>query len=329
MSIKKILLTTATAVVFVPHNLSAEDSYFEYKLPSMVKSIAEGAETGSAGVAAREEVRKFSLDVANSGLNLLEDELVSGTGFTHLELSLGSDVFGLDSGTKTNSELMAVYGLYEDDNLFLFNQTSVVNFNSRRTFNIGLGARHITDDESLIVGANAFYDYESKSGHKRSSLGFELLTAMFELRANTYNAISGAIVGGTYDTEAALDGQDMKLTANLPYLYSSNVYYSSGKWKDGLGYETKTKEFGIAAEVLPNLFVTVAQQKKDSTKAETVASISYSIPIGNAAKTKRVMQDGNWDSRMKPIREKLYKPVQRENRIMKKAIKLGVTVSGY
>jgi hypothetical protein len=121
----------------------------------------------------------------------------------------------------------------------------------------------------------------------------------------------------------------MKLTANLPYLYSSNVYYSSGKWKDGLGYETKTKEFGITAEVLPNVFVNVAQQKKDSTKAKTVASISYSIPIGNAAKTKRVMQDGNWDSRMKPIREKLYKPVQRENRIMKKAIKLGVTVSGY
>ena len=175
-------------------------------MPSMVKSIAEGAETGSAGVAAREEVRKFSLDVANSGLNLLEDELVSGTGFTHLELSLGSDVFGLDSGTKTKSELMAVYGLYEDDNLFLFNQTSVVNFNSRSTFNIGLGARHITDDESLIVGANAFYDYESKSGHKRSSLGFELLTAMLEFRANTYNAISGTIAYNGIN-ETALDGQ--------------------------------------------------------------------------------------------------------------------------
>ena len=328
MAFRKILLTTVSAAAFVPHNLSAESSYLEYKLPSMVKNIAEGAETGSAGAVAREEVRKFSLDVANSGLNLIEDELVSGTGFTHLELSLGSDVFGLDSGTKTKSELMAVYGLYEDDNLFLFNQTSVVNFNSRRTFNIGLGARHITDDESLIVGANAFYDYESKSGHKRSSLGFELLTAMFELRANTYNAISGKIKYNGID-ETALDGRDMKLTANLPYLYSSNVYYSSGKWKDGLGYETKTKEFGVTAEVLPNLFVNVAQQKKDSTKAKTVASISYSIPLGNAAKTKRVMQDGNWDSRMKPIREKLYKPVQRENRIMKKAIKLGVTVSGY
>ena len=95
----------------IPMMLNAESNFLEYKLPSMVKSIAEGAETGSAGVAAREEVRKFSLDVANSGLNLLEDELVSGTGFTHLELSLGSDVFGLGSGTKTKSELCGIWPL--------------------------------------------------------------------------------------------------------------------------------------------------------------------------------------------------------------------------
>ena len=318
----------ATIVTVTPIAVNAEQDVLKYQIPTVVKNIAEGAEQGAATETAKQEFHNFSLGLANTKLNLLEDKILSETGFTHLELSLGSDVFGLDSGTKTKSEVMAVYGLHETSNLFLFNQTSIVNFDSRRTFNIGLGARHITDDETLILGANAFYDYESKSGHKRSSLGFELLTAMLEFRANTYNAISGTIAYNGIN-ETALDGRDMKLTANLPYLYSSNVYYSSGKWKDGLGYETKTKEFGIAAEVLPNLFVTVAQQKKDSTKATTVASISYSIPLGNAAKTKRVMQDGNWDSRMKPIREKLYQPVQRENRIMKKAIKLGVTVSGY
>ena len=318
----------ATIVTVTPIAVNAEQDVLKYKIPTIVKNIAEGAERGAAAETAKQELHSFSLGLANSKLNLLEDEILSETGFTHLEFSLGSDIFGLDSGTKTKSEVMAVYGLHETNNLFLFNQTSIVNFDSRRTFNIGLGARHITDDETLILGANAFYDYETKSGHKRSSLGFELLTAMLEFRANTYNAISGTIAYNGIN-ETALDGRDMKLTANLPYLYSSNVYYSSGKWKDGLGYETKTKEFGITAEVLPNLFVTVAQQKKDSTKATTVASISYSIPLGNAAKTKRVMQDGNWDSRMKPIREKLYKPVQRENRIMKKAIKLGVTVSGY
>ena len=325
LSICKIL---ATVVTVTPIAVNAEQDVLKYQIPTVVKNIAEGAEQGAATETAKQEFHNFSLGLANFKLNLIEDKILSETGFTHLELSLGSDVFGLDSGTKTKSEVMAVYGLHETSNLFLFNQTSIVNFDSRRTFNIGLGARHITDDETLIVGANAFYDYESKSGHKRSSLGFELLTAMLEFRANTYNAISGTIAYNGIN-ETALDGRDMKLTANLPYLYSSNVYYSSGKWKDSLGYETKTKEFGVTAEVLPNLFVKVAQQKKDSTKAKTVASISYSIPLGNAAKTKRVMQDGNWDSRMKPIREKLYKPVQRENRIMKKAIKLGVTVSGY
>ena len=311
-----------------PFAANAEENIFKYNISTVVKNIAEGAERGSASEAAKKELHDFSLELANSNLNLLEDAILSETGFTHLEFSLGSDIFGLDSGTKTKSEVMAVYGLHETNNLFLFNRTSIVNFDNRRTLNIGLGARHITDDETLIVGANAFYDYETQSGHKRSSLGFELLTAYLEFRANTYNAISGTIAYNGID-ETALDGRDMKLTANLPYFYSSNVYYSSGKWKDGLGYETKTKEFGVTAEVLPNLFVNVAQQKKDSTKAKTVASISYSIPIGNTAETKRVMQDGLWSTKLKPIREKLYKPVERENRIMKKAIKLGVTVSGY
>ena len=84
------LLATASILAVLPITLNAESNFLEYKLPSMVKTIAEGAETGSVGAVAREEVRAFSLEVANSGLNLLENELVSGTGFTHLELSLGS-----------------------------------------------------------------------------------------------------------------------------------------------------------------------------------------------------------------------------------------------
>jgi len=74
--------------------------------------------------------------------------------------------------------------------------------------------------------------------------------------------------------------------------------------------------------------VRVAHQKNGTKKAETVASISYSIPLGNSAKNKRKMQDGSWSMNMRPIREKLYKPVQRENRIVKKSIKLGVVASG-
>jgi hypothetical protein len=180
----------------------------------------------------------------------------------------------------------------------------------------------------MIFGANAFYDYEIEAKHKRTGLGVEFITSMFEVRANRYNAISGNI---TYKgiNESALDGRDFKLTANLPYFYSSNVYFTDGQWKDGVGYVTNTEEFGLKAELLPNAYFTVASQQQDSGKRQQVASFSYTIPLGKAAGEKKKMQDGKWSANLKPIREKLYEPVQRENKIMKKAIKLGVTASGY
>ena len=101
-------------------------------------------------------------------------------------------------------------------------------------------------------------------------------------------------------------------------------------WKDAASYETEHYEAGINAEIAPNLTLRVAaQHKKSSGNTEGVASINYSVPLGGANQPAKVMQDGDWSTKFEPIREKLYRPVQRENRIMKKAIKLGVTVSGY
>lgn len=44
------LLVTVSVLSLLPITLNAESNFLEYKLPSMVKSIAEGAETGSAAV---------------------------------------------------------------------------------------------------------------------------------------------------------------------------------------------------------------------------------------------------------------------------------------
>ena len=54
---------------------------------------------------------------------------------------------GTDSEVKT--EAMTVYRLYEEDNLFVFNQTSAVGFD--RTILTWFGARHINDAETVIV----------------------------------------------------------------------------------------------------------------------------------------------------------------------------------
>jgi len=326
---KRILLSTAL-VALAPLSLNAEIGLSNAPLAGSAAVLAQGIEDGTAREAVVGELSGFVLGEINSSLNFIEERALATTNFTHLELLLGTDSFGLDAGSsKISAEIMSVYRLYEDETTFLFNQSSFNRFNNRTTVNTGLGARYITSDEKMIFGANAFYDYEIEAKHKRTGLGVEFITSMFEVRANRYNAVSGTMSGGKYDTEAALDGRDLKLTANLPYFYSSNVYFRDSQWSDGAEYVTNTEEYGLKAELFPNAYFTIASQQQDSGKREQVASFSYTIPLGKAAVEKKTMQDGSWSANLKPIREKLYQPVQRENRIMKKAIKLGVTVSGY
>ena len=324
----RISLTTSL-VALMPLSLNAEIGLSNAQLAGSAAVVAQDIEDGTARKAVVGELSGFVLGEINSGLNFIEERALATTNFTHLELSLGTDSFGLDAGSsKISAEIMSVYRLYEDETTFLFNQSSLNRFNNRTTLNTGLGARYITPDEKMIFGANAFYDYEIEAKHKRTGLGVEFITSMFEVRANRYNAVSGAMSGGKYDTEAALDGRDFKLTANLPYFYSSNVYFTDGQWKDGAGYVTNTEEFGLKAELLPNAYFTVASQQQDLGKRQQVASFSYTIPLGKAAGEKKKMQDGSWSANLKPIREKLYEPVQRENKIMKKSVKLGVIAAG-
>ena len=107
------------------------------------------------------------------------------------------------------------------------------------------------------------------------------------------------------------------------------MYFTDGQWKGSAGYGTNTEEFGVRAELIPNAYFTIASQQKEPGERKQVASFSYSIPLGKTASETKEIQDGSWAASLKPIREKLYEPVQRENRIIKKAIKLGVRASGY
>ena len=149
---------------------------------------------------------------------------------------------------RFQNKLMSVYRLYETDNVFLFNQTSLMNFDGRNTVSFGLGGRHINDSETVITGLNAFFDYETGSTH--NALGSVQTSSMLEFRTNKYTRASSTLtVDGINET--ALDGYDVKLTANLPYFYSSDVYFTRTEWNDGEGYTSRTDEFGLNAEVMP------------------------------------------------------------------------------
>jgi hypothetical protein len=267
-----------------------------------------------------QKAEAYSLGAVNGFLSTQSQKMLTER-WKYLDFSIGTE------DGEVTFEAKSVYGLNETKNWFIFNQSSLVTYDSRTTLNFGLGARHINDDETVIAGLNAFYDYETKSEHKRASVGGEILTSMGQLRANQYKAISGDII---YDggTETALDGTDVKLTYELPFFYGSDIYYKYTHWYDS-SFDDYRNEVGVTAEIAPNLTLKVAGYDSSYNGKDSIASISYSIALGGVQKSDKVKLDGKFSTGLKPIRDMLYIPVERENRIVKKTVKLGVTYSGY
>ena len=309
------LLTFSPSVAEVKNSATAE----------MANAAKELAQSENQGNAIRSYLSHYSFGLINSEIDKTERKIESSTNFTHLNLNIGSDSFGLRNGSSALTELMAVYRLYETPNSFFYNQTSVSNFDGRNTVNIGIGARYIFNADTTILGANTFFDYELDSAHRRLGLGAELITSLLDIRANSYDAQSGTISYKGVD-ETALDGYDVKFTGKIPY---ADIYFEKSYWTDNSGYKTNNEELGISAEIIKNLILTVAQQKKESKDAVGVIALNYSIPLGAKSSIADSKADREFTFKLKSVRSELYKPVQRENRIMKKSIKLGVTVSGY
>ena len=84
----------------------------------------------------------------------------------------------------------------------------------------------------------------------------------------------------------------------------------------------------MSAEIQPNLILSIGSQKTDTSARETVGSVSYSIPLGGVTKKTRKRRTLSFKTDLQPIREQLFKPVDRENRIKKKQVGL-VIVSGF
>jgi hypothetical protein len=239
----------------------------------------------------------------------------------YLDLSIGRE------DDKTVGEVMSVFRLKETPNWGIFNQTSIVNHGGRSTANIGFGARHINDADTVIIGFNAFLDRELAVENSRAGVGTEFLTSIAQFRANYYESLSGSVLYKGV-TETALDGYDYKLSYELPFFYDSDIYFKGSHWEDGAGFNADSDEFGLTAEILPNMSLRVASQKTDAKASDTIGSISFSIPLGGTAKKSRKKRSFALQTKLQPIRSELFKPVQRENRIKKKSVGV-VTVSGF
>ncbi|MBL4646586.1 MAG: hypothetical protein COA52_07795 [Hyphomicrobiales bacterium] len=94
--------------------------------------------------------------------------------------------------------------------------------NSDWTVNVGAGYRVLTNDDTLLIGVNAFYDYGHEYKHQRVGVGFELIGSIMTARANGYLAVSDwrtvSNTAGVLIEERALSGIDGELETSVPYM---------------------------------------------------------------------------------------------------------------
>ena len=190
-----------------------------------------------------------AVDIKNKFMNNFNSYLNDSLGqlFPTAEISLSSGK--LNEVTGSILVVKPLSDINDNENI-LFTQGSLfLSDNSRETLNLGIGKRRLLNDDTLLIGANLFYDHELDYDHQRASVGLEAISSVGSLRLNQYYGLSNKKKGFNDVNEEALDGQDMEVGAPLPYLPWTNFSYRSFEWKgkDGTA-DQKGDEISLEAK---------------------------------------------------------------------------------
>ena len=93
-------------------------------------------------------------------------------------------------------------------------------------------------------------------------------------------------------------------------------------------FPLKINEVGITGKLSKNVSFKIGSRKTKGGQRNTIASVSYSVPLGSSKISNDHISTIDKNLARPSIRNKLYIPVERENRIIKKAVG-SVIVKGY
>ena len=151
----------------------------------------------------------------------------------------------------------------EDSNYFtqlsLFNTEK--NNDERVVANIGLGKRFLNDDRTSFTGLNVFLDYDHE-GNARSSIGLEMRNAVLDFAFNNYFGLDDA------DGEKVLDGYDLRLASQIPYLHWADIFVNSYSWDGVKRDDVEGVAYGLDLSLTPNFQLEYAYDDKDKKGLE-------------------------------------------------------------
>lgn len=196
---------------------------------------------------------------------------------------------------------------------------------SRLTTNIGLGYRTLSDNKKSMIGGNVFVDYDEE-GNSRYSLGFEFRTTVFEILINHYEAISGQKTVGNFK-ERALDGNDMSINGQIPYLPWAKINLMHYEWKKvNNSKNSKGDKLSLDLLLTPNVVLELGVDDNNIQKKDNFAKLSFVFPPreGPAASADFIADEAFPGGDMS---SQLLSKVKRSNKITLESEGVGVTIS--
>ncbi len=234
--------------------------------------------------------------------------LIPGEGDTEVSIDIRES-------SKPDYSILVVRELDKTDTGNTFTQLSLFNTeknnDERIVANFGIGSRSLSDDQTLLTGINAFLDYDD-AGNARTSLGVEARSAVLELWYNYYLGISDAT------DEKVLDGYDLIIASQIPYLHWADFFISSYEWKGIDRDDIKGTKMGSELLLSPNVNLELAYDDKDKSGLddEWYAKLMFIHPPRSGPS----LQDGLINSsawkEKKDMSDELLTKVKRNNKIM-------------
>ena len=184
----------------------------------MNKILITGIIAISLSVNAHADIKGVSLNKISEKVSSTVSNLIPGEGLTEVDVKLRDDNNG---NGNYEFKILGVRDILPSDNSNLFTQFSLhtqeINSDKRIIGNLGLGYRFLNSDQSMMFGANTFYDQDLEENHKRVGLGFEAKAAMLDFNYNLYQkATNQLVISGT--NEQVLSGQEYNITSQIPYM---------------------------------------------------------------------------------------------------------------
>ena len=261
------------------------------------------------------KIEKLDKYVSNLSENIVSNlsesipELIPGEGLSEVSITLREN-------NKPDYSFLFVRELNRHHNGNTFLQASAFNTEvmneERLTTNFGIGKRFLSNDKFLMTGFNSFLDFDN-TGNSRGSIGGELKNATFGLTSNYYKKISNGS-----NEEEVLDGYDVQLASQVPYLHWANVFVNHYKWYGVARGDIEGRKYGSELSLLPSLNLEVAYDDKtiNGLEDEYYVKLNYVYPPRKKIPTALDGVSKEMWVKKKDMTDQLLTKVRRQNKIM-------------